>query len=696
MPSNKIDNELTARDSASRVFQSAQQRLTELRAEIDRLRAKGSINLSVGDVRNLSRLTSEAARLEKGLAGIGQAGTAAANQMGGAFSNLGNILGGAGLGNLGAMLGGAGLVTLGTQIGRTLVDLTDLGETLSRQRAYFEVWSGGARAAADNLAAMSRATQGAMSEIDMMAGANKLLSMGLATNAKELETLAHMAVMLGGSTRTASQSMEEFALLLANQSILRLDTFGISGARVRERIEELQSATKGLSREQAFLTAVMEEGGRKVKSLDEAGINAATSADQLRTAWQLLREEVAKGLTGGDTEKTFKGELAKELNNITDAIAGQAGDYEAKLRVLMRQRADIAERLAGYNEEVVGPAVIDQTTAALVKLDAQIASLGIAKAAAETAAWTADLGANSAQVAAATQYYREWAAAITGVSAAMGGIGTLSVGAGGMTDYSYLALWREKVGAGVEATARLREDKEVEVNSVVAGDYSSKMSSAVSRITSMLQRGMSEAKGLWDMGGGEALFEPGANGPFENLYRALDVAKLGAASPWAAALGLTQEDAARISADFQRGLFTPEVLGLVDMDALVNEARMAELAEASQAALAKAIAASAGTSVNLVSNLFGFGGTAGKGGVGARQAQEAMDQIGGALNTAANDEGFSDSLAGTGRTTWIHFQAGFVAAARGSDALKRAIEAIVQSVLGGGYRMAANAAGVVQ
>ena len=42
------------------------------------------------------------------------------------------------------------------------------------------------------------------------------------------------------------------------------------------------------------------------------------------------------------------------------------------------------------------------------------------------------------------------------------------------------------------------------------------------------------------------LTAPGANGPFENIFRAADVAKRGADSPWAKVLGLTQDQAKEI------------------------------------------------------------------------------------------------------------------------------------------------------
>ena len=62
------------------------------------------------------------------------------------------------------------------------------------------------------------------------------------------------------------------------------------------------------------------------------------------------------------------------------------------------------------------------------------------------------------------------------------------------------------------------------------------------------------------------------NGPFENIFRAADVAAHGADSQWAVKLGIDQETAKRIVGDFQKGLITEEVAKLIDMPALIDAA----------------------------------------------------------------------------------------------------------------------------
>jgi len=118
---------------------------------------------------------------------------------------------------------------------------------------------------------LREATAGMVADTELMASANRFLSMGLATTGDEASKLAEIAVTLGGAMgKNATAAMEEFALLLSNQSIPRLDTFGISAGKVRERIKELQDANENMSRETAFMTAVMEEAAISMDKLGGA------------------------------------------------------------------------------------------------------------------------------------------------------------------------------------------------------------------------------------------------------------------------------------------------------------------------------------------------------------------------------------------------------------------------------------------
>lgn len=181
------------------------------------------------------------------------------------------------------------------QIGRAVLDLANLGVSAQKAQMAFVAISGGSQQARDNLNAMRAATQGTISDMDAMAAANRLLQMGLASNSQELGQLTEMAVRLGTAMgRDANASIEEFALLLANQSIPRLDTFGISAGKVRTRIAELQAATPGLTREQAFMTAVMEQGTVAMQRLGDAGLGQIQNVDKLKAAWANLRVTVGE------------------------------------------------------------------------------------------------------------------------------------------------------------------------------------------------------------------------------------------------------------------------------------------------------------------------------------------------------------------------------------------------------------------
>ena len=225
------------------------------------------------------------ASLGKGLSTIGKAGAVAA----------------AGVGAVNKGIEGAfdvyeGVMSSGiVQAGQMVHELARFGAMSARTEKSFEAISGGAYNASRNLEAMQRATRGAMSEQQAMQSANQLMQMGLANSAAELESVTEMAVRLGTAMgRGAGESIEQFSLMLANQSIPRLDTFGISAGRVRSRILELQAATEGLSREQAFMQAVTEEGQKSMLRLGDAVEDDALKFERLEASMADTKVELAQ------------------------------------------------------------------------------------------------------------------------------------------------------------------------------------------------------------------------------------------------------------------------------------------------------------------------------------------------------------------------------------------------------------------
>lgn len=134
---------------------------------------------------------------------------------------------------------------------------------------------------------------------------------------------------------------------------------------------------------------------------------------------------------------------------------------------------------------------------------------------------------------------------------------------------------------------------------------------ATDKMTSFIESAVSNAQSalrglLPDQLGGD-MFAPGANGPFENIFRAADVAARGAASPWAEKLGLDQATAQQIVSDFSKGLITDQVKAMIDMPALVDAAKMAALAEQMKAAFVNEVAKIAGVKPGVVESLMGYG-----------------------------------------------------------------------------------------
>lgn len=188
----------------------------------------------------------------------------------------------------------AALTTFGVvKAAQAVVKLGELGAQAERTERGFETISGGSAAAADNLDAMMRATDGAISRTAAMAVANQMMQMGLADNAEELERNAEMAVRLGRAMGVdATTAMQNWNAMMANQSIPRLDTFGISSGRVRVKIEELMAATVGLTREEAFQLAVFEEGAAAMARLGDATEDSALQIEQSQAALADLKNEI--------------------------------------------------------------------------------------------------------------------------------------------------------------------------------------------------------------------------------------------------------------------------------------------------------------------------------------------------------------------------------------------------------------------
>ncbi len=239
---------------------------------------------------------------------------------------------------------------------KSTFELGRLGAESLRTKTAFENISGGAGQAADNLAAMQSATRGAISETSAMQAANQLMQMGLANTSQELFDVSEMAVRLGTAMgRDATASIEEFSLLLANQSIPRLDTFGISASNVRTRITQLQQATANLTREEAFAIAVREEG---IIAMDRLGDSAEddllaferleATTENLKTAiGEKLAPWLAKAAGAMELLLTWSDRIEAAYRDQQDVIESTSGSYREYAEATIALAANKSNEAAG-------------------------------------------------------------------------------------------------------------------------------------------------------------------------------------------------------------------------------------------------------------------------------------------------------------------------------------------------------------
>jgi hypothetical protein len=141
--------------------------------------------------------------------------------------------------------------------------------------------------------------------------------------------------------------MDNFVLMLANQSVPRLDSFGISSGKARERILELMATVPGMTRETAFMTAVMEQGAIAMEKVGEQSGGAVGAAARLNVAMTNLKNGVGRGFL--DVFANVQGSLASIVTKLTPTITriaqGLGGIANAAFNVLKNMAMKFMDKL---------------------------------------------------------------------------------------------------------------------------------------------------------------------------------------------------------------------------------------------------------------------------------------------------------------------------------------------------------------
>lgn len=389
-----------------------------------------------------------------------------------------------------------------------------------------------------------------------------------------------------GAVKSASRAIADFTTGMVDGLRLAKETareIGL-GANLSELIKPLSEGLSTLLTTLNGGRAFVVDWGNEARSLAvELGSLFIQVNDGIQKTNILLRES-------GEVVDSVKNLVGMGLAAAWNLVTAEAlGAYHAMMAASAMVRGDV---VAAYREFQAATGTIGGFQAALSSLKA-VGSSALQQLRDDAEALRRKLDAVSAASAVAQARLRN----NMGRSALAG------------IDDSDLAAEKRDMRLLRGQTAVANEVKQVwaAAGDGAAAAWEKAFDQAASYIESALSNAQNSLKGLAPADFFGDMFAPGANGPFENIFRALDVAVRGEDSPWAAALGLDQATAKQIVEKFSAGIMDAQVTALIDIPQLVDKAKLAAAAEQSKKVFVAEVAKLAGVAPTVVGALLGVG-----------------------------------------------------------------------------------------
>ena len=315
-----------------------------------------------------------------------------------------------GLKKLGNALRSAGIIAGAVKFGKMVYEMGEMGAAALRTEATFERVAGGAGAAASMLDQLKAATMGTRSEAELMASATNLMALGLADNAADLGNVMRSVEGLGSRF---GGNMQIFQLMMSNDSLMRIDSFGIGVEEATKRIEEYKAA--GMEAGEAFDTAILDLMGEKFDALGGNVEDATTSIQRNAATWADLKtqagiafsglSEMASGLGGGFIRNL--GELLKKTNDLRQEFGYWSGTFTGFIEAIdvfdiINTKIDDLElnaKATAAGMDALGQGFSDVGASAPIA-EAAIRGVGDAAAVAQVAFFDAAAGLSEMSVAA--------------------------------------------------------------------------------------------------------------------------------------------------------------------------------------------------------------------------------------------------------------------------------------------------------
>lgn len=218
------------------------------------------------------------------------------------------------------------------QLGEMAIEATNLATAYNRQLVAARSLAGSQTELNHLLAVYQEASGGAVDKATALANVNKLMAVGFADNAQELQkfttVIRGISIAMGQSQDYVTQNL---ILELFSQRGARLDQLGLEYDKVKQRADQLAAADSNLTARQAYQNAVLEQAQQKFGALADSQAGQKTGLEKAGASAKdfglLIGEFVGPTVNavGDDVARTFdrwNAGLQAGIDLITEFVHG--------------------------------------------------------------------------------------------------------------------------------------------------------------------------------------------------------------------------------------------------------------------------------------------------------------------------------------------------------------------------------------
>ena len=185
--------------------------------------------------------------------------------------------------------------------GRQLIEFGKQAAKVEAMGTAFTNLAGGGKEATVMITALKKATNGAMSEMDLFKQANNAMILGITKNSDEMAEMFDMAQRLGKALgRDTASSIESLVTGIGRQSRLMLDNIGIivksekAYEKYASKLGITSSELTDTEKKQAFLNATLEAAQDKLKNSGEEVADNQQKFDEFSASMENLGIKLGK------------------------------------------------------------------------------------------------------------------------------------------------------------------------------------------------------------------------------------------------------------------------------------------------------------------------------------------------------------------------------------------------------------------